>query len=167
MAMPDGVTVREMLSDGAGAEVDEVREIQSNPIEVRPELADAHETIASLSSDFAYLRRQVHGLRSKMHGELAVLALRIEDNEWRAMRRRKVARRWAMAAVVATSLWLGQGAVLDMINGPFLLPGLLLVAMTLVAGAAFVVLTLHNDADEQEHRNRHDNWFRLTQRDVP
>ena len=62
---------------------------------------ETREDIANLRSDLAYLRRQVHGLRAKLHGELAVLALRIEDNERRAIKRRKVVRRWLMAAVVA------------------------------------------------------------------
>jgi hypothetical protein len=59
-----------------------------------------------------------------------VLALRIEDNERRAMKRRKGARRWVMGAVVAAWAWLGTGAVRSMLNGPFLLPGLVLVNET-------------------------------------
>jgi hypothetical protein len=127
--------------------------------------AGTREEIANLRSDLAYLRQQVHGLRSKLHGELAVLALRIEDNERRAMKRRKVARRWLMAAVLAVSLWLGSIAVRRMLNGPFLLPGLLLVGMTLLGAITLVLLNVHNDADEQEHSDRHHNWFRLTARD--
>ena len=122
---------------------------------------------AGAREDIAHLRQQVHGLRSKLHGELAVLALRIEDNERRAMKRRKVMRRWGMAAVVATWLWVGPSAVRGLLNGPFLLPGLLLVGMTLVGGITLVVLILHNDADEQDHSDRHNNWFRLTARDDP
>jgi fatty acid desaturase len=127
--------------------------------------AAAREDIADLRSDLAYLRQQVHGLRSKLHGELGVLALRIEDNERRTMKRRKAARRWVMAAVVVVWAWLGSGAVRSMLNGPFLLPGLLLVGMTLLAGITLVLLNLHNDADEQEHSDRHHNWFRLTARE--
>jgi hypothetical protein len=66
---------------------------------------------ADAREDIANLWRQVHGLRSKLHGELGVLALRIEDNERRAMKHRKVARRWVMAAVVVVCLWLGSSAV--------------------------------------------------------
>jgi fatty acid desaturase len=123
------------------------------------------EAIANLRSDLGYLRRQQHELRCRFHGELAVLALRIEDNERRAMRRRKVARWWAVVALVAAWLWLSRGAVLDMLGGPILLPGLIIVVMTLLAGITVVVLFLHNAADEQEHRDRHQNWFRLTERD--
>jgi hypothetical protein len=126
---------------------------------------ETREDIANLRSDLAYLREQVHGLRAKLHGELGVLALRIEDNERRAMKRRKVARRWLMAAVVAVYLWLGSVAVVRMLSGPFLLPGLFLVGMTLLGGVTLVLLNLHNDADEQEHSDRHHNWFRLTARD--
>jgi hypothetical protein len=120
---------------------------------------------AGAREEIANLRRQVHGLRSKLHGELGLLALRIEENERRAMKRRKVMRRWGMAAVVATWLWLGPSAVRGLLNGPFLQPGLLLVGMTLVGGITLVVLILHNDADEQDHGDRHHNWFRLTARD--
>ena len=123
------------------------------------------EAVANLRSDLAYLRRQQHEMRCKFHGELAVLALRIEDNERRAMRRRKAARWWGVAALVAAWLWLGRGAVLDMLSGPVLLPGLIMVALTLLAGVTVMVLVLHNEADEQEHRDRHQNWFRLTERD--
>jgi|SRR5271166_2718051 len=122
---------------------------------------------ADAREDIANLWRQVHGLRSKLHGELGVLALRIEDNERRAMKHRKVARRWVMAAVVVVCLWLGSSAVHGMLNGPVLLPGLLLVGLTLLAGVTLVLLSLHNDADEQEHSDRHHNWFRLTTRDDP
>jgi fatty acid desaturase len=83
------------------------------------------------------------------------------------MRRRKVARLWAMAAVVGAWLWLGSSAVAGMLNGPFLLPGLLLVGMTLLGGITLVVLILHNQADEQDHTDRHQNWFRLIERDLP
>jgi hypothetical protein len=123
------------------------------------------EAVANLRSDHAYLRRQQHELRCKFHGELAVLALRIEDNERRAMRRRKAARWWGVVALVAAWLWLGRGAVLDMLSGPVLLPGLIMVALTLLAGVTVMVLVLHNEADEQEHRDRHQNWFWLTERD--
>ena len=122
---------------------------------------------AGAREDIANLWRQVHGLRSKLHGELGVLALRIEDNERRAMKRRRVLRRWVMVAVVVVCLWLGSSAVRGMFGGPFLLPVLLLVGLALVGGVTLVVLGLHNDADEQEHRDRHHNWFRLTTRDDP
>jgi len=145
--------------DGAGAETDK-------PMRKTP-ATYARDDIADMKSDLAYLRRQVHGLRSRLHGELAVLALRIEDNERRAMKRRKVARRWTIAAVVAAWLWLSPGAVVNMLHGPFLLPGLLLVAMALGGGIAIVLLMLHNEADEQDHTNRHRNWFRLTAPDDP
>ena len=128
---------------------------------------DTRKDIANLKRDLAYLRRQVHGLRSKLHGELGLLALRIEDNERRAMRRRKMARRWGMAAVVGAWLWLGSSALAGMLDGPFLLPGLLVVGMTLLGGITLVVLILHNQADEQDHTDRHQNWFRLTARDQP
>jgi hypothetical protein len=121
----------------------------------------AREDLASLKSDLAYLQQQVHGLRSRFHGELGVLALRIEDNERRTMKRRKVARRWVMATVVAVCLWLGSKGVRSMLDGPFLLPGLALVGLTLLGGITLLVLSLHNDADEQEHSDRHHNWFRL------
>ena len=107
----------------------------------------------------AYQQQQVHGLRSRLHGELGVLAIRIEDNERRTMKRRKVARRWVMAAVVAVCLWLGSKGVRSMLNGPFLLPGLALVGLTLLGGITLVLLNLHNDADEREHSDRHHNWF--------
>ncbi len=132
-----------------------------------PADTDTRKDIANLRHDLAYLRRQVHGLRSKLHGELGLLALRIEDNERRAMRRRKVARRWGMAAVVGAWLWLGWAAVAGMLDGPFLVPGLLLVGMTLLGGITLVLLILHNQADEQDHTDRHQNWFRLTTRDDP
>ena len=70
-----------------------------------------------------------------------------------------------MAAVVAVCLWLGAIVVRRMLNGPFLLPGVLLVGMTLIGGITLVLLNVHNDADEQEHSDRHHNWFRLTARD--
>ena len=132
-----------------------------------PAGVDVRDDIADLESDVAYLRREVHGLRSRLHGELGVLALRIEDNELRGMGRRKVVRRWGMATVVATWLWLGPGAVLRMVNGPFLQPGLLLAGLTFFGGLALVVLILHNTADEEDHTERHRNWFRLTTRDDP
>src|SRR5271166_4403293 len=117
---------------------------------------------ADAREDIANLWRQVHGLRSKLHGELGVLALRIEDNERRAMGRRKVLRRWGMATVVAVWLWLSSRAVRGMFSDAFLLPGLLLVGIAVVGGITLAVLSLHNQADEQEHRDRHHNWFRLT-----
>ena len=81
------------------------------------------------------------------------------------MGRRKVARLWAVLVLVAAWLWLGRDAVLDMLSGPILLPGLIVVGVTLLATITVVVLLLHNAADEQEHRDRHQNWFRLTERD--
>ena len=117
-----------------------------------------------LKGDVAYLQQQVHGLRSRFHGELGVLALRIEDNERRTMKRRKVARRWAMAAVC---LWLGSKGVRSMLDGPLLLPGLALVGLTLLGGITLLLLSLHNDADEREHCDRHHNWFRLTVQEDP
>jgi hypothetical protein len=122
---------------------------------------------ADAREDIAYLRRRVHGLHSKLHGELGLLALRIEDNERRAMGRRKVLRRWGMAAVVAVWLWLSSSAVRGMFSDAFLLPGLLLVGTAMVGGITLAVLSLHNQADEQEHSDRHHNWFRLTTRDEP
>jgi len=103
----------------------------------------------------------------KLHGELAVLAVRIEDNERRAMKRRQVTRRWFMAAVVAACLWAGSNAITGTFSDRFLMPALILAVMTMVGGVALVVLVLHNGADEQEHRDRHHNWFRLTARDDP
>ena len=129
--------------------------------------ATAREDIANLKADLAYLQQQVQGLHSKLHGELGVLALRIEDNERRAMKRRKAARRWVMPAVVAVCLWLGSYGVRSMLNGPLLLPGLALIGLTLLAGITLLLLNLHNDADEQEHRDRHHNWFRLITRVGP
>ena len=132
----------------------------------KPDLQTAaRDDIANLKSDLAYLQQQVHGLRARLHGELGVLALRIEDKERRAVKRRKVARRWAMAAVIAACLWLGSNSVRSMLNGPYLLPGLTLVGLTLLGGITLVLLNLHNDADEQEHSDRHYNWFRLTARE--
>jgi hypothetical protein len=153
-ARQDGVLASALSHDGGDTE--------TAAIERR---AEACEDIANLKSDLAYLRRQVHGLRAKFHGELAVLALRIEDNERRAMRRRKAGRKLVMAAVVATWLLLTPSAVLRMLNGPFLRPGLLLVGMTLVGGLTLVILNLHNEADEQDYADRYRNWFRLTGRD--
>ena len=126
---------------------------------------DAREAVANLQSDLAYLRRQLHELRCRFHGELAVLALRIEENERRAMRRRSAGRWWCVAAVIGAWLWLGRGAAIQMLNGPIVAPGLFLVATTVVAAITVVVLTLHNQADRHEHRDRHLNWFRLTERD--
>jgi hypothetical protein len=51
-------------------------------------------TPPNLRRDVAYLQQQVEELHSRLHGELGVLALRIEDNERRAMKRRKAARTW-------------------------------------------------------------------------
>jgi hypothetical protein len=156
-AQQDSVMAPKTPVGGAAAEADD-------RLRVRADTA-AQTDIATLKRDLADQRRQVHGLRSKLHGELGLLALRIEENERRAMRRRKVARRWGMAAVVAAWLWLGSSAVAAMLDGPFLLPGLLLVGMTLLGGIALVVLILHNQADEQDHTDRHQNWFRLIARD--
>jgi hypothetical protein len=111
------------------------------------------------------LRRQLHELRCRFHGELAVLALRIEENERRAMRRRSAGRWWYVAAVIGAWLWLGRGAAIAMLDGSILEPGLFLVAATLAAAITVVVLTLHNQADRHEHRDRHQNWFRLTERE--
>jgi hypothetical protein len=156
-AQQDSMTAPKTPVGGAATETDASITVPAD--------IDPRKRIASLEGDLAYLRRQVHGLRSKLHGELGLLALRIEDNERRAMRRRVVARRWGMAAVVSAWLWLGSGAVADMLNGPFLLPGLLLVGMTMLGGITLVVLILHNQADDQDHTDRHQNWFRLIARD--
>lgn len=158
-ARQNRVIASQMPLDGVGSEMNDLVEVRA--------AANPREEIADLKSDLAYLRRQVHGLRSKLHGELAVLALRLEDNERRAMRRRKAVRWWAMAAVVAAWLWLSPRALLGMLEGPFLLPALILVAMTLIGGITLVVLVLHNEADEQDHIDRHRNWFRLTAKDDP
>jgi hypothetical protein len=131
------------------------------------DLQAAREDLPNLKDDLVYLQEQVHGLRSRLHGELGVLAVRIEDNERRIMKRRKMARRWAMAAVIAVCLWLGSKGVHSMLTGPFLLPGLALVGLTLLGASTLVALNLHNDADEREHRDRHHNWFRLTVREDP
>ena len=48
-------------------------------------LTAAQEDFANLKGDLVYLQQQVHGLRARLHGELSVLALRIEDNERRTM----------------------------------------------------------------------------------
>jgi hypothetical protein len=122
----------------------------------------ADDQIADLKKELLYLRRQVHGLRSKLHGELAVLALRIEDNDQQSMRRRAVMRRWTIAAILAAWLWQMPASVAGMLSGSVLLPGLLLVSMTTAAGIAIVLLLLHNQADEQHHMDRYRNWFRLT-----
>jgi hypothetical protein len=120
------------------------------------------EEIEEMRKELSYLRRQVHGLRSKLHGELAVLALRIEDNDERSMRRRTVMRRWSVAAIVAMWLWQMPAPVAGMLGNSFLLPGLLLVCMTMIGGLAIVLLLLHNEADEEDHKDRYRNWFRLT-----
>jgi hypothetical protein len=158
-AQQDSVMAPKTPAGGAATQTDDRIHVPAD--------TDTRKDIANLERDVAYLRRQVHGLRSKLHGELGLLALRIEDNERRAMRRRKVARRWGMAAVAGAWLWLGSGAVAGMLDGPFLLPGLLLVGMTLLGGITLVLLILHNQADEQDHTDRHQNWFRLTARDDP
>ena len=123
------------------------------------------EEIADLKSEIEYLRQQVHGLRSQLHGELAVLALRIEDNDRREMLRRKVVRRWLMAAVFAGWLWQTPIAILGLLRGPILMPGLLLFGMTVAGGITILMLSLHNEGDEQEQGHRYHNWFRLTERD--
>lgn len=128
---------------------------------------ERHDAIANLRSDVAYLRQQQHGLRSKFHGELAVLALRIEDNDRRSMKRRKSTRRWAMGATAVAWVWMCYGVLHDLLGGAVLLPGLFIVVATLTAGIAIVLLNLHNKADEQEHGDRYRNWFRLTERDGP
>ena len=151
-------------------------EVGTSPIAVEPVMAKVQtkrrnaskpspgprEDIADLKSEGEYLRRQVQGLRSKLHGELAVLALRIEDNDRWAMRRRRVVRRWLMAAVLAVWLWQAPSAIFDLSNGPFLMPGLLLVGMTVAGGIAILLLILHNEADERDHKDRYANWFRFT-----
>lgn len=123
------------------------------------------EEIEEMKKELSHLRRQVHGLRSKLHGELAVLALRIEDNDERSMRRRTVMRRWSVAAIVAMWLWQVPPSVAGMLGRSFLLPGLLLVSMTMIGGLAIVLLLLHNEADEEGHKDRYRNWFRLTMSD--
>ena len=158
-AQQDSVTAPKTPAGGAAAETDDRINVPAD--------TDPRKDIANPKRDLAYLRRQVHGLRSKLHGELGLLALRIEDNERRAMRRRKVARRWGMAAVAGAWLWIGSSTVAGMLEGPFLLPGLLLVGMTLLGGITLVVLILHNQADEMDHTDRHQNWFRLIARDEP
>jgi hypothetical protein len=125
-------------------------------------VARADDQIGDLKKELLYFRRQVHGLRSKLHGELAVLALRVEDNDQRSMRRRVVMRRWAVAVILAAWLWQMPASVAGMMNGSVLLPGLLSVSMTIAAGIAIVLLRLHNQADEEHHRDRYRNWFRLT-----
>ena len=127
-------------------------------------VAKGEDQIEVLRSEVSNLRREVHGLRSKLHGELAVLALRIEDNDQRSMRRRAVMRRWAIAAIVAAWLWHLPGLLLGVLGGAFLLPGLLLVSITTIGGIATVLLLLNNGADEQDHKDRYSNWFRLTNR---
>jgi hypothetical protein len=124
-----------------------------------------HEEIADLKNEVEYLRRQVQGLRSKLHGELAVLALRIEDIDRCAMRRRKLVRRWLTAAVLVIGLWQVPIAIFNLLNGPFLMPGLLLIGMTVAGGVAILLLILHNEADERDHKDRYANWFRFTGKD--
>ena len=124
----------------------------------------AREDVVNLQRGVAYLRRQVRGLQSKLHGELALVAVRIEDNDRRAMKRRKVLRRWVIAGIIVGWLWRTPGAVQEMLNGPFLLPALLLVGMMVAGGMTIMLLLLHNEADEQEHTDRYHNWFRLTER---
>jgi hypothetical protein len=132
---------------------------RNNPTKPGP---GPREDIAELKGEVEHLRKQVHGLRSRLHGELAVLALRIEDNDRLAMQRRKVVRRWLMAAVLTIWLWQAPTAILGLLNGPFLMPGLLLFAVTTAGGIALLLLMLHNEADEQDQEQRYQNWFRLT-----
>ncbi len=120
------------------------------------------EEIQEMKKELSYLRQQVHGLKSKLHGELAVLALRIEDNEERSMRRRTMMRRWSIAAIVAMWLWQMPALMAGMLGRSFLLPGLFLAIMTILAGLAIVLLLLHNQADKEEHKDRYHNWFRFT-----
>jgi hypothetical protein len=166
--MTDGITHRDsgkrtgdgtviVLAQGDAAALKKSRKI--------PAVAKADDELRDLKKELSYLRRQVHGLRSRLHGELAVLAVRIEDNDQRSMRRRAVMRRWAIAAIVAAWLWQVPGLVVGMLAGSFLLPGLLLVGMTTVAGITITLLLLHTQADEQDHKDRYRNWFRLTVRD--
>jgi hypothetical protein len=126
---------------------------------------EPREEIADLKSDVEYLRQQVHGLRSQLHGELAALALRIEDNDRREMLRRKVVRRWLMVAVFTVWLWQTPVAILRLLHGPILMPGLLLFGMTVAGGITILMLSLHNEADEQDQKHRYQNWFRLIARD--
>jgi hypothetical protein len=151
-------------------------EVAGSPLAVHPVVATAQkkrhhtakpshgprEDIADLKSEVERLRREVHGLRSRLHGELAVLALRIEDNDRVAMQRRKVVRWWLMAAVLVVWFWQAPAAVLGLLNGPFLMPGLLLFAVTTAGGLALLLLMLHNGADEEDQQQRYQNWFRLT-----
>ena len=67
--------------------------------------------------------------------------------------------------IVAAWLWLTRIAILAMLAGPFFLPGILAVSITLAGGITLAVLTIHNEADEKEHTDRYYNWFRLTGRD--
>jgi hypothetical protein len=71
----------------------------------------------------------VRGLQSKLHGELALLAVRIEENDRRAMKRRKLVRRWIVAGIGAGVAVVDPGAVEAMLSGPFLGTALLLVGM--------------------------------------
>jgi hypothetical protein len=61
------------------------------------------------------------------------------------------------AATVIMCLWLSSNGVRSMLNGRVLLPRLPDAAR----GITLALLNLHNDADEQEHCDRHHNWFWL------
>jgi hypothetical protein len=106
----------------------------------------------------------VRGLQSKLHGELALLAVRIEENDRRAMKRRKLVRRWIVAGIgagvaVVDPSCCGSDAEWS-IPGDRAAPG----GHDGGRGITIMVLLLHNEADEQEHTDRYHNWFGLTER---
>jgi hypothetical protein len=70
-----------------------------------------------------------------------------------------------MAAVFAVWLWQTPVAILRLLHGPILMPGLLLFGMTVAGGITILMLSLHNEADEQDQKHRYQNWFRLIARD--
>ena len=39
------------------------------------------------------------------------------------------------------------------------------IGMTVAGGITILMLSLHNEGDEQEQGHRYHNWFRLTERD--
>jgi hypothetical protein len=157
----DGVVVR-LAQQGDPVAQKKFRRSAGVVVKTDDQVVKADDQIGDLKTELLYLRRQVHGLRSKLHGELAVLALRIEDNDQRSMRRRAVVRRWSIAGILAAWLWQIPAFVAGMLNGSVLLPGLLLVSITIAAGIATVLLLLHNEADAQQHTDRYRNSFRLT-----
>ena len=71
-----------------------------------------------------------------------------------------------MAAVFAVWLWQTPVAILRLLHGPILMPGLLLFGMTVAGGIAVLLLILHTEADEQEQKHRYHNWFRLIDRNA-